>query len=58
MTGDGLQDRVQVQHPEVLQDLADGFAGAFELAQHFLVLQIVNQALFLDQGEQRVGNVV
>ena len=58
LTRDRLQDGVQVQDPEVLQDLADGFAGALELAQHLLVLQVVNQALVFDQGEQRIGNVV
>ena len=58
MTPDCLQDRVQVQDPEVLQDLADGLAGAFELTQHFLILQVVDQALVFDQREQRIGNVL
>ena len=53
VVGDDLQDGVQVQDPEVLQDLADGLAGALELAQHLLVLQVVDQALLLDQRQQR-----
>src|SRR5689334_24234838 len=53
-----LQDRVQVHHPKILQQLDDRFAGPFEFRDHFLVLQVVDQVLFLDQRQQRTLDLV
>ncbi len=52
--GDDLQDGVQVQNAEVLQDLHDGLAAALELPLDFFELQVVDEAPFFDQRQQRV----
>ena len=52
LIGHELQDRIQLHDAEILQHLDDGFAGALELGLNLLVLEIVNQALVLDDGQQ------
>src|SRR6266853_5335896 len=54
MICDDLQNGVQVHNPEVLEDLEDRLAAAFELGGNLLVLQVVDQASFLDQRQQRI----
>ena len=44
-------------HAEILQDLEGRLAAPLELGGHFFVLQIVDQAPFLDQRQQRTGNL-
>ena len=52
MIGHDLEDGVQVHHAEILEDLANGFAGALELAKDFFVLEVVNEALLFDEREE------
>ena len=54
LVGDGLEDGINVHDAKVLEDLDRGLAGALELAQHLLVLEIVYEPLILDQRQQGI----
>src|SRR5437879_7556529 len=58
MIGDDLQNCVQVHDPEILEDLEDRLAAAFALGRDLLVLQVVDQASFLDQRQQRIVDFI
>jgi hypothetical protein len=52
MMGDDLEHVIQAHDAEVLQELDDRRAGALELGNDFLILQIVHQPVFFDEREQ------
>ena len=52
--GDDVQYVVQAHDAEILQELDDGGGAALELGGNFFVLQVVDQPVFLDQGQQWV----
>src|SRR6266404_6612298 len=54
MIGNDLKNRIQIHDAEVLEDLQDRLAAALELIGDLFVLQVVDQASFLDQRQQRV----
>ena len=53
-----LELRVHVHDAEIREDLPHGLRVPGGLLLHFLELEVVNHALFFDQGQQGAGNVV